>query len=422
MTFFNRLFVKIYLTIIASLVLVVVISALVFRAGPEMEAVRDAFEMAAGVATAALADAQAGDAEQQKAVERLAGLMKADLALYSPDGRLLGAAGAGLPTPADVETDERRWFGRNRDRMHVWSFRLPDGRKIVVRPPFNPHRRGGPVFFFNLALVAGLLALLCYPIVRGLTRRLERLQAGVEKLGAGDLKARVEVTGKDEIARVAESFNRAAGRIEELVAAHKMLLANASHELRTPLTRLRLGVEFLKDKADAERRADLERDITELDQLIGEILLSSRLEALETLEHVEDVDLLALAAEEAARFEHASVAGAAVTVKGDPRLLRRLIRNLIENAERHGKPPIEIEVAAEAGAARLTVTDHGQGVPESERARIFEPFFRASAAGEARPGAGLGLALVRQIARRHKGDAAIEATASGTAFVVRLPV
>ena len=83
---------------------------------------------------------------------------------------------------------------------------------------------------------------------------------------------------------------------------------------------------------------------------------------------------------------------------------------------------LEIEVAAEGAAARLTVTDHGQGVPASERARIFEPFFRASAAGEARPGAGLGLALVRQIARRHKGDAAIEATASGTAFVVRLPV
>jgi signal transduction histidine kinase len=384
-----------------------------------MEAARDAFEMATALATAALADPGASDAEQQKAVERLAGLIKADLALYSPDGRLLGAAGAGLPTPEDVATEGGRWFARGRGP--VWSFRLPDRRSIVVRPPFE-HRHRGIGFFGHLAVVAGLLALLCYPIVRGLTRRLERLQAGVEQLGAGDLKARVEVKGKDEIARVAESFNRAAGRIEELVGAHKMLLANASHELRTPLTRLRLGVEFLKDKADAERRADLERDIAELDQLIGEILLSSRLDALERLEHVEDVDILALSAEEAARFEHASVAGAAVTVKGDPRLLRRLIRNLIENAERHGKPPIEIEVAAEAGVARLTVTDHGQGVPESERARIFEPFFRASAAGEARPGAGLGLALVRQIARRHKGEATIEPTASGTAFVVRLPI
>jgi signal transduction histidine kinase len=418
MAIFNRLYVKFYLTIIASLLLVVAVSAMVWRAGPEMEAARDAFEMASGVAMAALADPGAPDADQQKAVERLAGLMRADLALYAPDGRLLGVSGRRLPTPDELTADDRRWFARGR---HVWSFRLPDRRTIVVRPPLD-HRRGGVTFFMHLAVVALLLALLSYPVVRGLTRRLERLQAGVDELGAGDLSARVEVKGKDEIARVAASFNRAAARIEELVGAHKMLLANASHELRTPLTRLRLGVEFLKANADPARAAGLERDIAELDQLIDEILLTSRLDALQKLEHVEDVDLLALAAEEAARFEHASVSGVPVTVKGDPRLLRRLIRNLIENAERHGAPPIEVDVRAAAGHAELRVADHGQGVPESDRARIFEPFYRASAAADARPGAGLGLALVRQIARRHGGDATVQQTPAGTAFVVRLPL
>src|SRR6266702_1777922 len=89
-----------------------------------------------------------------------------------------------------------------------------------------------------------------YPVVRRLTSRLERLQAGVESLGAGELSARVRVEGHDEVAQLAESFNRAAGRIEELVGAHKSLLANASHELRTPLARIRMAVELMKENAD----------------------------------------------------------------------------------------------------------------------------------------------------------------------------
>jgi len=414
---FNRVFVKVYLTIIGSLLLVVVVSAIVWRNGPEMETARSAFEMASGVAMAALADPGAPPPEQQKAIERLAGLLKADLALYDTKGTLLGSAGRPLPALDDIDGAE---YGLGRARGPVWSFRLPDARTIVVRLPIENHR-GGVGFFGHLALIALLLAIASYPVVRGLTRRLERLQQGVESLGAGDLTSRVKVEGKDEVARVAESFNRAAARIEELVGAHKLLLANASHELRTPLTRLRLGVEFLKDKADPDRKADLERDIAELDQLIDEILLSSRLDALTSLEHVEDVDLLALAAEEASRFEHASASGTPVVVKGDARLLRRLIRNLIENAERHGAPPIEIEVEPAANGAALLVLDHGPGVADADRERVFEPFFRASAVGEARPGAGLGLALVRQIARRHGGDVRAVRDSSGrNGFAVSL--
>jgi signal transduction histidine kinase len=415
---FNRLFLKVYLTIIGSLLLVVIVSAFVWRNGPEMEAARSAFEMASGVAMAALADPGAPLPEQQKAVERLAGLLKADLALYDSAGKPLGAAGRPLPGLEDIDGVE---YGFGRTRGPVWSYRLPDARTIVVRLPIESHR-GGVGFFGHLGVIALLLAVASYPVVRGLTRRLERLQQGVESLGAGDLTSRVKVEGKDEVARVAESFNRAAARIEELVGAHKLLLANASHELRTPLTRLRLGIELLKDKADPARRAELERDIAELDQLIDEILLSSRLDALRALESVEDVDLLALAAEEAARFEHTTVSGAPVIVKGDPRLLRRLIRNLIENAERHGAPPIEIEVQPAArGTAELRVLDRGAGVADADRERIFEPFYRSSTAGEARPGAGLGLALVRQIARRHGGDAKVIRDAAGrSGFVVSL--
>jgi signal transduction histidine kinase len=415
---FNRLYVKVYLTIVATLILVVAVSAFIWRSGPEMETAHSAFEMATGVAAAALADPGAPLPEQQRAVDRLAALLKTDLALYDATGLLIGASGRPLPPP-EIPDGGGRWFGRSRGS--VWSFRLPDQRMIVVRAAIERHRPGIG-FFGYLALVALLLALGSFPVVRGLTRRLERLQQGVESLGAGDLSARVRVEGKDEVAAVAESFNRAAGRIEELVSAHKMLLANASHELRTPLTRLRMGIELLKDKADPQRKAELEHDIAELDQLIDEILLTSRLDAMGTLDAVEDVDLLALAAEEASRFDGVAVSGEALTTRGDARLLRRLLRNLIENAELHGKPPVEIEIHRNGSSIELSVFDRGPGISDADRERIFEPFFRAPNSGEKKGGTGLGLTLVRQIARRHRGDVMPVRSDGGRAgFAVTLP-
>ncbi|NOT42713.1 MAG: HAMP domain-containing histidine kinase [Alphaproteobacteria bacterium] len=416
---FNRLFVKVYLTIVAVLLLVVVVSALFFRAGPEADQARGAFQMAGGVLTASLADTAAPAEAQRAAVQRLSQLINADLALYTADGKLIASAGDPLPPPRDVTNDDNddRWIRHG--RRHVWTLPLADGRLVVVRPPFERGRRGLG-FFSHLALMAILIALAAYPVVRGITGRLERLQKGVEQLGAGDLTTRVKVEGKDEVAGVAESFNRAAGRIEELIKAHKMLLANASHELRTPLTRLRMGIELLKEKVDPARKAELEQDIAELDQLIDEILLSSRLDAMDRLDQIEPVDLLALAAEEAAHYEDTNVTGSAVTVQGDARLLRRLIRNLLENARRHGAPPIEVAVTIQTGAAVLTVSDHGPGIADADRARIFEPFFRK--AGAASTGTGLGLALVRQIARRHGGDVTVETRDGRAAFVLRLPL
>ena len=138
--------------------------------------------------------------------------------------------------------------------------------------------------------------------------------------------------------------------------------------------------------------------------MIDEILLASRLGAAPKLQAEESVDLLALAAEEAARFDGSSVAGQPVTVRGDRRLLARLVRNLIENATRHGRPPVEIAVRRDGATALVEVTDAGDGIPEAEREHVFEPFRRLRGDGK---GAGLGLALVRQIARLHGGDAAV---------------
>src|SRR5258708_22177901 len=123
-----------------------------------------------------------------------------------------------------------------------------------------------------LAVLARAVGVGAYRMARRGTGRLERLQGGVESLGAGDLSARVRTEGRDEVARLAHSFNRAAARIEELVGAHKALLANASHELRTPLARIRMAVELMKESADPVRKVGLQQDIAQLDPLIHQIL------------------------------------------------------------------------------------------------------------------------------------------------------
>ena len=272
-----------------------------------------------------------------------------------------------------------------------------------------------------LSTLALAVAIVAYPVVRRLTQRLERLQFAVESLGAGDLSARVPVEGRDEVARLAHSFNRAAARIEELVDAHKSLLANASHELRTPLARIRMATELMKESADPKRKAGLEQDIAELDRLIDEILLASRLDAIAQLDAKEEVDLLALSAEECARYADVQLDGETAIVQGDARLLRRLLRNLLENAHRHGLPPIQVQVTSAWDRVHVTVSDRGAAIPADERLRLFEPFYRRADRVDT-AGTGLGLALVRQIAQHHAGDAYVDATAEGrNSFVVSLP-
>ena len=412
----RRLYLRIYLAVLVSLAVFALCSGLVWRQFGDLGSAGHAFEVAGTLAQNVLPPAGAPSAEQQAALERLAANLRADVALFATDRSLLAAVGEPLPAPG-TGRDRGGWL--RRWGPPAGALRLPDGRWLVASVPRGHQHPGFPLFLVVavLALAVGVGA---YPVVRRLTARLERLQAGVESLGAGDLSARVKVEGHDEVARLAESFNRAADRIEGLVSAHKSLLANASHELRTPLTRIRMAVELMREGTDSRRKRDVERDIAELDALIDEILLASRLDVVTERGAEEDVDLLALATEECSRYEDAEVEGQPVTVRGDPRLLRRMTRNLLENARRHGAPPIEVRVNRADGMAELRVSDHGPGIPDAEREDVFRPFHRFAGGGD-RGGTGLGLALVRQIARRHGGDARyLGREPSGSCFVVSL--
>ena len=355
---------------------------------------------------------------------------------------------------------------------------LPDDRTLLIRtwrpaPPQLPI--SAPLALALLFVAVGLAA---WPVSRRITRRLEALQRSVDAQAAGDLRVRAEVSGQDEVAALAHSFNHAAERIEALVSrqeallsTQRRLLANASHELRSPLARIRMAIELmLENPADLTHHTDeVRQNIRELDALVEEILLASRLDTLSLDElRREPVDLTQLAAEEAARTgavwmdetpsdvnrDDGAESGAAhTTVAGDARLLRRLLRNLLENARRYqpdddepvllclsqergllaGAGP-EVEACDseatngdEAGEAtdwlRIEVLDRGPGVPEAARERIFEAFYRVDGHSEQAGNVGLGLSLVRQIARRHGGDVHHEPReGGGSRFVVRLPV
>ncbi len=265
---------------------------------------------------------------------------------------------------------------------------------------------------------------------------LSEVKGHVQALGEGHLDARVPVEGRDEIAELARAFNLTANRIAGLVNDKTRLLAHTSHELRTPLARIRVALELLRENPRPELLARVDRDIEELDELIGELLVASRMDSPEQNLATEPVDLLALCAEKAARIGRIDVAGdsgGAALAEGDPRLLRRLIRNLLQNALRHGERPVDVLVrnadpenarAKDAGRAivQLIVSDCGPGIPEGERERILEPFYRRDGEASAERGIGLGLALVRQIALRHGGQIVCAArNGGGTRFILSLP-
>ena len=301
----------------------------------------------------------------------------------------------------------------------------PRPRRPDDPPPQRPWARGQQGLLWMLGIVALAVAIGTYPIIRRLTQRLEDLRRGVERWGEGDLSTRVPVSGTDEVAFLAQRFNKSAERIETLVKSHKSLLANASHELRSPLARIRMGLELMGTQPSPTFKHEISRNIAELDQLIDEILLASRLDAREAdMGTVEPVDLTGLAAEECARLGaelQADEGTEPVMVQGISRLLRRVIRNLLENARRYSTGEITLIVRREGQRAMLRVCDRGPGVPVEHRAHIFEPFYRLPGASEHEGGVGLGLALVKSIVQRHAGTVHCEDREGGGAvFVVEL--
>jgi signal transduction histidine kinase len=457
----RSLYLRIWLTVIVTLALFAGVSGWLVQRHLDQERARNQAVLTERIAAwgdliqRSLPPASAPAPVQAQALRDWSQRLRVPMALEDAQGHRIAAS----------DSYARREGDKASSRVMTYQIRLDDGRSLFVMRPsmfkptgvegepgpdggsiehhlqaFDGHGppplllpglpRGVQPGLSLLALVIVLfiaIAMGAYPFVRRLTRRLEALKRGVEAFGEGALDRRLPVEGRDEVASLATSFNLAAERIETLVRSHKSLLANASHELRSPLARLKMATSLLSDAApgEAERehlRAEINTDIAELDGLVDEVLLASRLEAAPQPEHLEAVELLALAVEEGARVD-AGVEGPAIAVRGEERLLRRALRNLLENARRYGGGEIRVElVDAGATGVEIRVSDNGPGVPEAFRERIFEPFFRLPGHAERAGGVGLGLALVRQIVERHHGRIrCVAPPGGGGCFVMALP-
>jgi signal transduction histidine kinase len=453
----KSLYLRIYLTVVAALALFAVGSAWLFQS--QVQAERGRVEAQIGERLAAWGDLiqrslpppEAPREEQAAALADWSQRLRLPLALDDAAGQRIGASESFQRRAAELPAAAPRGLAVPLDDGRtLWVMRVPRSestgamRGMRGRPDNAPSGvRWLPPWLRGAGLVAILVLLFAavaagaYPVVRRLTRRLEGLKSGVERFGAGALGQRVDASGRDEVAAVAASFNQAAERIEALVRSHQSLLANASHELRSPLARLKMAVSLLEDTPEGAQRerlkSEIRTNIGELDALVEEVLLASRLDAPQAGPALAPVDLIGIAAEEAARVgAELQATQAALVVPGDERLLRRALRNLLENARRYGVSEGRDEITLLAGrlpgpgaTVELRVCDRGPGVPIELRERIFEPFFRLPGHAEREGGVGLGLALVKQIAERHGGRVRCEARdpkeGGGSCFVLSLP-
>ena len=414
----RRLYFQIYLAVVASLAALVLLAGLFWHFEGDKLPPNQVFETVRDVILMALPPPDAAPAKQQEVLERLARPSLPRISLFSADGQLLAHVGPALIPPAS-DSKENGWINRP-DHHSAWVMHLADGRWLLAQP-MHEHPGAPLPLIISLALIGLVVALIAFPMARRMTRRLEKLKQAVEELGAGNFTTRVPVAGCDEVTSLAISFNQAAERIDSLLQSHKKLLANASHELRSPLTRIRLAVEMQAEHPTLELLTEMKHNISELDQLIEEILLASRLDAMREPVSPEAFDLASLVAEEC---EHAGVQcdWVPLTLHGDARLMRRLLRNLLENARRHGGAIVHASMSTTQSEIVIEVRDNGNGIPEHERELIFEPFYRPAGSREKEGSYGLGLSLVRQIAGYHKGSVrCLPDPQGGTCFEVRLP-
>lgn len=354
----------------------------------------------------------------------------------SRQGNILVPGGQGS-SPAIAPTAEERAIakrGRGRilsDRtvkgthLRVLAVGGSRGAVVIARPLTEVDHELSRILL--ILLVVGLVGIAIAALLGALVARtaltpIARFTARTETLtGSLDLDERLEVTGRDELARLAHSFNATLDALERSVQAQRHLIADASHELRTPISSLRANIQILgdADRLPPEDQLSLRRDIVEeldeLTALVSDVVELARGPRGESgREDVRVDEIVADALERTRRrgelrFE---VDLAPTVVRGEPDRINRAVSNLLENARKWSPPGGLVEITLRDGV--LTVRDHGPGFGEADLPNVFERFYRAEQARKL-PGSGLGLAIVRQAAESHHGYVKAENAPGGGA-------
>ncbi len=327
------------------------------------------------------------------------------------------------------ESDKyERNFGPGDNNRRFLRHKTPDGHTITFGLGNTEWRRGpGSVGWLTLAMLLGLTAL-AFAYVRRLFKPLDDIGAGVQRFGAGNFSQPITVRRSDELGDLAGQINTMGQEIALMLDAKRALLLAISHELRSPLTRARLNTELLPETSDTqEARQALLRDLAEMARLITDLLESERLSGNHAALNLEPTDLGGLVEEMVAGMNN--TAQLQVNINADLPLVRLdrtriklLLRNLLDNAQRHGQGPIEVSLRRAGNELRLTVRDHGPGIPADQLPHLGEAFFRLDAARQrSTGGVGLGLYLCRLVAQAHGGELVLENAEPGLQAGVRLP-
>jgi two-component system sensor histidine kinase RstB len=293
----------------------------------------------------------------------------------------------------------------------------------------------------HLPLLAGLmvvLSLIIYLIMRSIEARMARLELAATRIASGRLETRVKVESGDFLGRLGMAFNGMANQVQSLLRGQQEMIRAVSHELRTPVARIRFAVQMVEDMTDkpAIRRQlqGIDADITELDELVDEILTYARLggESMSSVELemvlVEGRAMAKRVIDTLSPLHQTRIltldADAEVELFAEPRYLQRALQNLVSNACRYGKSQVVIRLWDEPHLARIDIEDDGPGIPPEARNDIFKPFARLDdSRARSSGGYGLGLSIVQKIMAGHGGSVTVDTspTLGGARFTLLIP-
>ncbi len=302
----------------------------------------------------------------------------------------------------------------------------------------NPDHPEG-LFLMGILIIGGVVALMVIPLASFITRRVNRLNRSAMELARGNLSSRADIQGHDEIAKLGNSFNLMADKLEKLIQNAKELTANVSHELRSPLARLRVSKELILDKLDQkDTRADIRRyidhmesDIQSLDTLVEHMLTLSKMDYQESSLTLEKFSFSSFLREEVATYQallHQKELTMALNIDGpvhvsqDKSVLKSILSNLLDNAVKYTDNGKTIHIHARKDSAQVltfAVSNPCLPLTDDELALLFKPFYRRP--GHSAPGSGLGLTITQKQVIRCKGKISARNTDDGLTFGVNLP-
>jgi signal transduction histidine kinase len=373
--------------------------------------------------------------------------------VLAPDGSVAAASSSADPIVPMLHEDELRGI-KDGDIIEIPGdrIRMNGSARVVVKTAGAPT---GPAYvlvarstddlsqgvhilrvtlLIAFPLLVAMLATIMWRTLGAAFRPVEALRAGAEEITGGTRAGRLPVPeSRDEIHRLAVTLNGMLHRLDAARARQRAFVADAAHELRSPLTNMRTELEVAQRLPDTDwpaLSADLLTDVDRLSRLVDDLLLLARSDdgappGRLAAARLAEVDVGVLVAEVAARYPDIAYdrPAAPVVTTLEPDAIGRVVGNLLDNAERHARSKVGVEVVDEGGFARITVTDDGPGIPAADRERVFDRFTRLDdARARDAGGSGLGLAIVRELVRRHHGTVTLGDASPGLRVDIRLPI